>query len=271
MPLLATLVLATLPLALPRIALDPGHGGSQPGTQGICGVAEKNVTRALAGRIYTILRNSRLVEPVLLRRGDETVSQQERAQRANDAKAVLLLAIHANHSSNRSVHGIETFFLSPQAATGRLARLARFENDGWMPPAAGMPRRGSPAAVQLILRGLRLDAAHSESQALAMRVQRTLSSQLHSRGRGVLQAPFRVLVDAQMAAALVEVGFMSNPDECRRLRHPAYQQTVATALSEALIMHVAAHHAPALLGRNGGEGGPAHAGLRALAQSTLLD
>jgi N-acetylmuramoyl-L-alanine amidase len=266
MLLLVGLLLATSPVALPRIAIDAGHGGTQPGTLGVCGVAEKKITRALASRVHAILRSSRLVEPVLLRRADETVSLEERAQRANDAHAVMLLSIHANYSSNHKVQGIETFFLSQREATGRLAHLADLENDGLSPPIFAKAPQHTPAAVQMILQGLRLDAAHSESQSLAMRVQRTLSKQLHSRGRGVLQAPFRVLMQAEMAAALVEVGFLSNMEECRRLRHPGYQQTVATAISQAVIMHVASHHAPALLGRMDSERSPAAASIRALSQ-----
>jgi N-acetylmuramoyl-L-alanine amidase len=244
MPLLALLLLTSLPGALPRVAIDAGHGGSQSGAVGICGVVEKRVTQALATRVHRILARSGLVEPLLLRRGDETVSLAERSQRANAAGAILMLSIHANASPNAEASGVETFFLSQRTASSRLQHLAEFEIDGIMPYG----HAGTDAGLTLILQGLRLDAAHTESQALALKVQQVLKTRLRSRGRGVLQAPFRVLVGAQMAAALVEVGFLSNMHECKRLTQPTYQHTVAQALAQAVIMHVAQHHAPALIG-----------------------
>lgn len=219
--------------ALPVVALDAGHGGEQEGAPGICGIAEKDVTLAISKRVATLLAQSGQAAPYLVRPTDETLSLQHRSGRANAQRAALLVSIHANASQNPRVRGVETFFLSHRSDTSRLARLARRENDG-IDLAAPPPID----PLQHILQGLSLDAAHTESQMLALRVQQTLQRRLHTRGRGVLQAPFMVLVGAQMAAILVEVGFITHPKECVLLSTPAYQSQVAQALSEGILAHV---------------------------------
>lgn len=219
--------------ALPVVALDAGHGGGQEGAPGICGIAEKEVTLAITRRVATLLSQSQQAAPYLVRTSDETLSLQQRSLRANAHHAALFVSIHANASQNPKVHGVETFFLSHRSDTSRLARLARRENDG-VDLAAPAP----PDPLQHILQGLSLDAAHSESQMLALRMQETLQRRLHTRGRGVLQAPFMVLVGAQMAAVLVEVGFLTHPKECALLGTQAYQTRVAEALAEGILAHV---------------------------------
>ena len=222
---------------LPVVAIDAGHGGTQEGATGICGIQEKNVTLALAQRVDAILRQSGLAAPLMVRQGDETLALNERAARANAAEAALFVSIHANASPSVTARGIETFFLSNRAATGRLAHLADRENDGIAMPVLETHN----AALQRILLGLSLDAAHSESQALALKVQTVLSDRLHSRGRGVLQAPFMVLLGAQMAAVLVEVGFLTHPEECALLAAADHQDAIAEAIATAVLAHLAIH------------------------------
>lgn len=219
--------------SLPVVALDAGHGGDQEGAPGICGIAEKDVTLAISKRVASLLSQSGEALPYLIRPTDQTLSLQHRSARANAQRATLFVSVHANASENPKVHGVETFFLSHRSDTGRLARLARRENDGidLAPPPP-------PDPLQHILQGLSLDAAHTESQMLALRMQQTLQRRLHTRGRGVLQAPFMVLVGAQMAAVLVEVGFITHPKECVLLSTPAYQSQVAQALTEGILAHV---------------------------------
>lgn len=222
---------------LPVVAIDAGHGGTQEGATGICGVLEKDVTLSLAQRVNAILEQSGLAKPLLVREIDETLNLSERSARANAAEAALLVSIHANASPSPTARGIETFFLSNRAATGRLAHLADRENDGLAVPVLD----SHDTALQRILLGLSLDAAHTESQALALKVQSVLSERLHSRGRGVLQAPFMVLLGAQMAAVLVEVGFLTHPDECELLASGEHQDAIAEAIATAVLAHLAVH------------------------------
>ena len=227
--------LLTARLALPIVAIDAGHGGLHDGATGVCGLVEKDVTLKLAERTAAILTASRLATPLLLRHGDETLGLTERATRAQEGGAALLISIHANASPSPQARGIETFFLSNQAASGRLQHLADRENEGIRAP----PHRSHDVALERILHGLSLDAAHSESQQLALTTQQVLSKRLGNRGRGVLQAPFMVLLGASMAAVLVEVGFLTHPQECVLLASPTHQETIAEALATAALAHLA--------------------------------
>lgn len=219
----------------PLVAIDAGHGGDYAGAVGVCGLREKDLTLAIAMRLQRVLAKSGVARPLLVRRTDSNPSLTQRAERANVARAMLLVSIHANASPSRGPHGVETFFLSNHAASGRVARLVARENDDDRTYAT---TDGSDAALQKVLAGLTLDAAHTESQALAMQVQSVLGSRVNSRARGVLQAPLHILRAARMAAVLVEVGFLSNPRECARLKKARHQQTIAEALAAAIVAHL---------------------------------
>ena len=232
---LAGLVLCGLPI----VAIDAGHGGLQEGALGICGLVEKDLTLSLAGQVTAILEQSGHVTPLMTHDQDVSLGLTERSEIANRAGAVLFLSIHGNASPNSSAHGVETYFLSNRAAGTRIAHLAARENDGEHFAVAAQN-----TALQRILNGLSLEAAHVESQRFALTVQAALSETLPNHGRGVLQAPFVVLVDAHMAAALVEVGFLSNPTECLLLSNTRYQAALAQSLASAILAHVASDPKP---------------------------
>lgn len=215
------------------VALDAGHGGDQAGAHGICGAWEKDITLQIARRVAQVLGASRRAQPLLIRDDDETLALGARAERAHAAGAGLLVSIHANASTSPSARGVETFFLSLQASDKRTARLSARENEGQRVVA---PKARDPLAQ--ILRGLSLDADHVASQNLAMQLQRALVGHLHSRGRGVLQAPFMVLMGAQMPAALVEVGFLTHPEECVRLTTAAGQEAIAEAIAAGVLSYL---------------------------------
>ncbi len=223
-----------LSAALPVVALDPGHGGLQAGAYGICGAWEKDVTLAIAKRVARVLTASGRVVPLLTRDHDETLPLPARSERALAAHASLFISIHANASINQAARGVETFFLSLRPSERRLQRLVAREND-----QQSAPKAKTSDALALVLGALTLDAAHVESQALAITLQRAMVQQLHSRGRGVLQAPFMVLLGARMPAALVEVGFLTHPTECLRLTTDAGQEAVAQAIASGVLTHVA--------------------------------
>jgi N-acetylmuramoyl-L-alanine amidase len=219
----------------PIVAIDAGHGGDYVGAVGVCGLREKDLTLAIATRLQRALTKSGAATPLMVRRTDSNPSLTQRAERANAAHAVLLISIHANASPSRGPRGVETFFLSNHAASGRVARLAARENDD---DPVYTTLDGSDAALQKVLAGLTLDAAHNESQALAMQVQSVLGSRVNSRARGVMQAPLHILRAAHMAAVLVEVGFLTNSRECERLQKAWHQQTIAEALATAIVTHL---------------------------------
>jgi len=218
---------------LPLVVIDPGHGGEKDGAVGACGVKEKDVALAISLRLRDLLRASGKVEVLLTREEDRDVDLEERTKLANTAGAVLFISVHANASLDPRHHGVESYFLSRKVADKKIIAMAKRENEGRMPEA---PK--SDDALAHILGDLRADAAHIESQRLSKRLQRGMNKSLNARGRGLMQAPFIVLVGAEMAAALVEVGFMSNPGECKKLITKTYQTRIARTLGASILTHL---------------------------------
>src|SRR6185369_8778123 len=148
---------------------------------------------------------------------------EDRASFANNYKADLFISIHANASRSHGAKGSEVYFLSYQASDEESRRVALQE---------GEAQSGAPAGSDLAL--ILWDMAQAEhleeSSALASRIQEELAQVTGSEGRGVKQAPFRVLVGAAMPAVLVEVAFISNTDEEKLLASDAYQSKIVSAL-----------------------------------------
>lgn len=208
------------------IVIDPGHGGREVGAEGPGGSLEKDLTLQIARRLERLLsqRNWRVI---LTRRGDELVPHDERTAIANQNNADLFLSIHLNAVPVGTAEGAETYFLSLNATDDRARLSAEREN-------AGQPARSLESDLDMILWDLAQQAYLKDSSRFAEKLQDAMAEATGVSRRGVKQAPFRVLVGAMMPAALVEVGFISNPEEETRLRTAAYQQSVALALAEAV-------------------------------------
>jgi len=228
------LLLLAADAAPPVLAIDPGHGGEHVGAVGPCGAREKEIALAVSRELSSLLNASGRVRTILTRDDDQTLELEDRYRIANEAGAVMFLSIHANASPNADARGVETYFLSSRASNRRIRNLADRENLG-----AKLTDTRDDNVLAMILDGLLLNAAHSGSQRFALRVQDSMSASVNTRGRGVLQAPFIVLLGAQMPAVLVEIGFVSNPDECLQLTQQKYQRTIARTLAAAVLEHLA--------------------------------
>jgi N-acetylmuramoyl-L-alanine amidase len=215
--------------AVRTIVIDPGHGGDEVGAKGATGTLEKDVTLAIARKLKAELVNARGLTVFLTRDRDGEVPLDDRAAIANNYKADLFLSIHANASRAKGARGSEVYFLSYQASDDEARRIAQVE--GVAEPSGG----AAPGSDLALILWDMAQAEHlQESSALASRVQEELASVTGSEGRGVKQAPFRVLVGAAMPAALVEVAFISNPEEEKLLASDAYQSKVASALARGV-------------------------------------
>lgn len=211
------------------IVLDPGHGGEDSGAMGPRGVEEKNVTLALAKRLAAVLKEKTGATVLLTRTEDVFVPLRERTAFANRNNADIFVSIHANSTGSKGVAGVETFFLSYDPTDEDSRKLAAIENAPAQASAAG----GLPDELQEILVDLTHSAAHHESSALAEALQASLA--LTGGGdRGVKQAPFTVLSGANMPAVLVEVGFLSNPDEAKRLTAETGQAKIADSILKGI-------------------------------------
>jgi len=214
-----------------RVVLDAGHGGDDHGAEGPAGLLEKelvlDVTRRLKARI-----EGDGVQVVLTRDDDVYVPLGERTAIANRAGADLFVSIHANAASARSARGVEIFFVALEASDESARQLAERENAAF--------REASPAAPDDPLASILGDLAAAdqlrESDEFARLANREVAALVAAvPSRGVKQAPFVVLMGVQMPAALVEIGFITNPTEERDLASPGYRDRVADALARAVF------------------------------------
>jgi N-acetylmuramoyl-L-alanine amidase len=213
--------------------VDPGHGGEKDGAIGPGGVREKDLTLQIARRVAARLRRQG-ARVVLTRSADRGVGLAERAARANAEGAELFLSIHLNAlpgPARARARGVETYFLSADASDASATAVAARENADRL---AGEPELDPRDPVSGILQDLADTDALSGSSRLAYAVHERLVKRLRSEDRGVKQAPFYVLAGARMPAVLIEVGFVSNAAEARKLSAPAYQDEVAEAIADGV-------------------------------------
>lgn len=205
-----------------KVAIDPGHGGVEVGKDGPGGLLEKDVNLAVALELRRLLEDEG-IEVVLTREHDAQLSLVERTEIANRAGADLFLSLHCNGWFNDSARGLETYFLSPAKSEYSQA-VAEAENAA-----------GGNDDVAFIVWDLVQSKFITASSDLAEIVQTGIVEDTRAEDRGVRQAGFRVLVGAHMPAVLVEMGFLSNPDEARRLGDRRHQRALAAALAAAVV------------------------------------
>lgn len=211
------------------IVLDPGHGGEELGAEGPRGALEKEVTLSVARRLRTLIE-SRLGLPVFLTRDDDrTMTLDERTAFANNHKAELFISIHANASVRQAMKGAEVYYLSVERADAEARRVS--EAEGLSLPALG----GGTRPIDLILWETAQTRHLEQSSGLAGVVEQALRATVEMSSRAVQQAPFRVLVGANMPAVLVEIGYLSNPEQEAALTSGDYQARVAEALLNAIV------------------------------------
>ncbi len=214
---------------LGAVVIDPGHGGDDVGAVGRGRVREKDVVLQVARRLGDELEEAG-IRVVYTRTRDRFLTLAERTDIANRARGDLYLSIHANFAKDPDANGPETYFLSLEASDDDALRVALAENRVF-----GL--EGSVAdsddIVGNILGDLILEHHQRGSSRIAAAVQRNLA-RLPGPDRGVKQAPFVVLMGVNMPAALVEIGFLSNPDEAQKLSSSAYQDRIAAALARAV-------------------------------------
>jgi len=224
-----------LALGVSRIIIDPGHGGRDYGAPGyLRGVHEKDVVLQIARRLAKMIRQELNYEAYLTRDRDKFLTLEERTAIANTKNADLFISIHTNSHKDRRAYGIETYFLN-LATDDDAIRVAAMEN---------ATSTKNISDLQTILSDLMQNAKINESSRLAGYVQTSVVRHLKNKrwsrikDKGVKQAPFYVLLGAQMPAILVETGFISNPRECKRLVSPKYQQRLCEAIIQGIRTYI---------------------------------
>ena len=218
-----------------RVVIDPGHGGKDPGARGR-GLTEKDVVLNVSKLLASRLRQDG-IEVFLTRRDDRFLSLEQRTALANSQEADLFISVHANASSNTALHGVEVYYLNNTDNRGTL-RLAAMENNlHWDPHDPKLA--GEIPDLSYILSDLRQTYKVEESKQLAEQLQGAVVSRLGSEwdgveDLGVKEGPFYVLVGAYMPCVLVEVSFLTNSVEGRRLASAKYQRALADGMYEGV-------------------------------------
>lgn len=220
-----------------KVVLDPGHGGKDPGAQGIRGLEEKDVTLAIAALVAEKLAADPGIEVAMTRTDDRYLSLEERTGFANAQAADLFVSIHANASTNPELSGVEVYYLNNTNNRGTL-RLAAMENNLRWDPHDPKLQAAIPD-LSYILSDLRQTYKVEESKQLAGNLQQSLVSRLGDRydgidDLGVKEGPFYVLVGAYMPCVLVEVSFLTHPIDGARLATDQYRSTLADGIYEGI-------------------------------------
>ncbi len=211
------------------VVIDSGHGGHDPGASSAY-ATEKYVVMAVADKLKALLE-AQGIEVILTRDADYFLMLAERATFAKP-EINLFVSIHANAAANSSAHGIETWVFGEPLDEANLAQAIR-ENGGG---AEGEARTQEALEVANTVTGNLMRAGQlSYSLTLAEMVQREMIQATGATDRGVKQNAFYVIRNARSPAILVEVGFVSNPDEGGKLASDAYQSLLAQALADGIL------------------------------------
>jgi len=219
-----------LGLGVSRIVIDPGHGGHDPGATAFA-VSEAELVLDVALRLEALLQQQG-TEVVLTRRTNDYLSLDERTNIANRESADLFLSIHANASAVPTARGIETYFLN-FALNRQAEAVAARENAASEKTMNSLPG---------IIKAITMNSKLNESRDFAVLIQRSLVRGLAPSNKGlkdlgIKQAPFMVLIGASMPSVLAEIAFVTNRQEARLLKLPAYRQKIAESLLSGILKY----------------------------------
>ena len=215
------------------IAIDAGHGGEDPGAIGKAGTREKTVALAIAKELAERINAEPGMRAVLTRTGDYFVKFKDRVGRARTNRADLFVSVHADAFMDRSVRGSSVYVLSTRRASSEAAKtLADRENAADL--IGGVSLHDKSDILASVLLDLSQNAAISASRDAAARVLAELDTVGQLKKSDVQHASLIVLTSPDVPSMLVETAFISNPDEERRLRDPAYQARLAAAIHSGI-------------------------------------
>ena len=221
------------------VALDPGHGGEDPGATGPSGLHEKDVVLAVALKLRSKLDALPDVRVMMTRDADFFVPLAERVARARRVQADLFVSIHADAFVTPEARGASVFALSDRGATSAAARwMANHENAADLVGGVNLARRGDATVMRTLL-DMSTTAQIKDSLKLGNEVLARIGRVGRLHKGSVEQAGFAVLKAPDIPSILVETAFISNPEEEARLRDQAYQQRLVDALAAGIRQYFA--------------------------------
>jgi N-acetylmuramoyl-L-alanine amidase len=224
------------------IALDPGHGGEDPGAIGPAGTREKDITLSVALKLRERINATTLkgnpMRAFLTRDGDFFVPLHVRVQKAQRVQADLFISIHADAFTVPTARGASVFALSERGATSAAARyMAQKENSA--DAVGGINVKAKDAQVQRALLDMSTTAQINDSLKLGSQVLGEIGSFAKLHKPKVEQAGFAVLKAPDIPSVLIETAFISNPEEEQKLRDQAYQDQLADSILRGLLRYFA--------------------------------
>lgn len=218
---------------LVTIAIDPGHGGEDPGAIGPRGTHEKDVVLAISRKLAEAIDREPGMRAVLIRDGDYFLPLRQRYQKAREAQADLFLSIHADAIAHGRAAGSSVYMLSTRGASSQAARwLADRENASDL--VGGVTLDGKDETLAAVLLDLSQGATLQASDQVAHYVLKSLSRFGRVHKQEVQRANFVVLRAPDVPSILIETAFISNAEEEKRLRDAAYQDKLAGAILEGV-------------------------------------
>ncbi|EIC84615.1 cell wall hydrolase/autolysin [Serratia sp. M24T3] len=226
------------------VAIDAGHGGQDPGAQGVGGLKEKNVTIAIARKLQAEMAQDPMFKPVLTRDGDYFISVMGRSDVARKKGANLLVSIHADAAPNRSASGASVWVLSNRRANSEMGNwLEQHEKQSELLGGAGDMLANTASDPYLSQAVLDLQFGHSQRVGydVAVKVLQQLRKVGALHKAKPEHASLGVLRSPDIPSLLVETGFISNPSGERLLGSSAYQDKIAHAIYEGLRNYFLSH------------------------------
>jgi N-acetylmuramoyl-L-alanine amidase len=221
------------------IVLDAGHGGHDPGAISPNGVREKDVVLDVTRRAARLVEEGLGVKVALTRGTDVFVPLRERTSFASKQRADLFVSIHANSHPQAVSEGVEVYFLSSEASDSQARHVAAVENGAMQLENPGYRQKSE--VLKSILWDLAQSEFQQESSFMAETVLDSMTRSLSLVPRGVKQAGFYVLGGAPMPAILIEIGFLTNFKEERKLNTPEHREALARAIYNGLAEYKRRH------------------------------
>lgn len=222
-------------LASYHVVLDPGHGGRDGGAIGREGTREKDIVLNVAKHVRDMLRDVPDVTVTMTREADKALRLDDRVAIGRAAAANLFVSIHADSMRSSRVRGASIYTLAEQASDQLSASLAEGQDRSDVLAGFDAPR-DEPEVADILL-----DLMRRETEAFSEAAANSIVSVLRPRTRMIRNphrsANFRVLRAPDVPSILVELGYLSNRDDERQLRDPAWQREIAAALTSAIVAH----------------------------------
>ena len=219
------------------IAIDPGHGGRDPGAIGKKGTREKDIALAVGKKMKTLVNRTPGYKAILTRDADRYVSLRNRVKKAREVEADIFVSLHADAFSKSHVKGASVYALSLSGASSEAARwAAKKENASDL--IGGISLDDKDDLIASVLLDLSQTATIQDSLELGSDVLSQIGKVSRLNNKKVQQAGFAVLKAPDMPSILIETAFLSNPAEEQKLRSPKHQQKLAKAVFSGIRSHL---------------------------------